>query len=391
MLGYRLSDGGLFMSVDTRVRRVTTPAGDPAWLISSYDDVKQLLNDPRLGRSHPDPDRAPRYTDAAIFGQPVGSPETEQAEHARMRAMLTRSFSARRMEMLRPRIQELADQLLDTMLHQPSPADFHAAVSFPLPVLVICQLLGVPPEDRDRFREWSDDAADMTDARRSQAGWGQLFGYMLALTGRKRAQLAEDVIADLLAFQAQERSVTDHAIAQLAAGLLFAGHETTVAAIDRGVVLLLTNRAEWDALRRDQSLIPAAVEEILRHPDPVQPAADAPAGGLPRYAHAEIELDNVTIAAGDLVLLALHQANVDPTVFSQPDAFDVTRSTNPHMTFGHGAHYCIGAPLARIELQVVLETLVSRVSGLRLATPVEELRPKSHLLTGGLVELPVTW
>jgi cytochrome P450 len=391
MIGYQLSDGGPFMTVDTRVRRVTTPAGDPAWLVSSHDDVKQLLDDPRLGRSHPDPDHAPRYTDAAIFGRPVGSPETEQAEHARMRAMLTRSFSARRMEMLRPRIQELADQLLDTMLHEPPPADFHAALSFPLPVLVICQLLGVPPEDRDSFREWSDDAADMTDARRSQAGWGQLFGYMLALTGRKRAQLAEDVIADLLAFQAQERSVTDHAIAQLAAGLLFAGHETTVAAIDRGVVLLLTNRAEWDALRRDQSLIPAAVEEILRHPDPVQPAADAPAGGLPRYAHAEIELDNVTIAAGDLVLLALHQANVDPTVFSQPDAFDVTRSTNPHMTFGHGAHYCIGAPLARIELQVVLETLVSRVPGLRLATPVVELRPKSHLLTGGLVELPVTW
>jgi cytochrome P450 len=227
--------------------------------------------------------------------------------------------------------------------------------------------------------------------RSFSAGWGQLFGYMLALTARTRAHPAEDVIADLLAFRAKEPRVTDHAIAQLAAGLLFAGHETTVAAIDRGVVLLLSNSAQWEALQRNRSLVQSAVEEILRYPDPVQPAADAPGGGLPRYAHAEIELDDVTIAAGDLVLLALHQANVDPNVFSQPDAFDVTRSSNPHVTFGHGAHYCIGAPLARIELQVVLETLVSRVPGLRLATPVEELRPKSHLLTGGLVELPVTW
>jgi len=373
------------------LRQVTTPAGDPAWLVTSYRAVKQLLSDPRLGRSHPHPERAPRYTDAVIFGQPVGSPETEQAEHAQMRALLTRSFSARRMEMLRPRVQELADGLIDDLLRATPPVDFHAAVSFPLPVLVICQLLGVPFEDRENFRRWSDDAADMTDAHRSRAGWGQLFAYMLQLLGRKREQPAEDVISDLLATQAYSAALTDHGIAQLAAGLLFAGHETTVSAIDRGVVLLATNPAQLRALRADPTLISSMVEEVLRHPDPVQPADVSRPGGLPRYAHADIDVDGVTIAAGDLVLLALHEANVDTSVFPRPHAFDVSRADNPHMTFGHGSHYCIGAPLARIELQVVLGTLVNRVPGLRLAAPVEQLRPKSHLLTGGVAELPVAW
>ncbi len=379
------------MTLSTRVRRVTTPAGDPAWLVTSYHDVKQLLNDPRLGRSHPDPARAPRYTDAVIFGQPQGSPETEQAEHAQMRALLTRSFSARRMEMLRSRVQELVDGLIDDLLRELPPVDFHAAVSFPLPVLVICQLLGVPFEDRDNFRRWSDDAADMTDAHRSRAGWGQLFGYMLQLLARKREQPAEDVISDLLAAQAQNPELSDPGIAQLTAGLLFAGHETTVAAIDRGVVLLATNPAQLHNLQADPRLISSAVEEVLRSPDPVQPAEVPHAGGLPRYAHADIEVDGVTIAAGDLVLLALHEANVDTSVFTRPQDFDVSRADNPHMTFGHGSHYCIGAPLARIELQVVLGTLVDRVPSLRLAVPVDQLRPKSHLLTGGLAELPVTW
>ena len=379
------------MTLSTRVRRVTTPAGDPAWLVTTYHDVKQLLNDPRLGRSHPDPERAPRYADAAIFGGPIGSPETEQAEHAQMRALLTRSFSARRMDLLRPRIQDLVDGLIDDLLQRVPPADFHAAVSFPLPVLVICQLLGVPFEDHQRFRQWSDDAADMTDANRSRAGLAQLFGYMLELLSRKRQQPAEDVISDLLAAQAINPALTDQGIAQLSAGLLFAGHETTVAAIDKGVVLLTANAMRREALRADPGLIASTVEEILRYPDPVRPVDIEEPGGLPRYAHADIELDGVTIKAGDLVLLALREANVDADIFPRPDEFDIRRADNPHLAFGHGSRYCIGAPLARIELQTVLATLMRRVPTLHLAVPIDQLRPKRHLLTGGLVELPVTW
>jgi cytochrome P450 len=379
------------MTVASRVRRITTPAGDPAWLVTSYQDVKQLLNDPRLGRSHADPGRAPRFVNSAIFGGPMGSPETEHAEHAQMRALLTRSFSAKRMDLLRPRVQQLVDELIYDLLRQTPPLDFHGAVSFPLPVLVICQLLGVPFEDRELFRRWSDDAADTTDPARSRVGLAHLFDYMLDLLGRKRQQSAEDVISDLLAVQAANPALNDQAIARLSAGLLFAGHETTVAAIDKGVVLLATNAPQRALLQSDASLIASTVEEILRYPDPVQPMDAAASGGLPRYAHADIELDGVTIKVGDLVLLALHRANVDHAIFPNADEFDVRRVDNPHLTFGHGSRYCIGAPLARIELQSVLATLVRRVPSLRLAVAVDDLRPKTHLLTGGLAELPVAW
>ena len=378
---------------DTAVRRVTTPAGDPAWLITGYQNVKALLSDPRLGRSHPQPERAARYSEAAIFGQAMGSPETERSDHAAMRALLTPSFSARRMANLRPRVQELVDGLLDDMSRMTPPLDVHAMLSLPLPVLVICELLGVPYVDREDFRCWSDDAADMRGGARSRAGLAQLQAYMAKLLERKRSSPAEDVLSDLVAAQAYASAAfTDEGVAQLAAGLLFAGHETTVTAIDKGVILLLTNTDERDALQRDPSLLPRVVEEILRMPMPLS-VSEHPTGpgGLPRYANADIELGGATIAAGELVLLDLQDANLDSATFPSPEVFDVERVDNPHLTFGYGAHYCIGAPLARVELQAVLGTLFRRFPTLRLAVSVEELRPRSQLLTGGVSSLPVTW
>jgi cytochrome P450 len=375
------------------VRPVTTPAGDPAWRVTGYDLVKGLLVDPRLGRSHAEPERAARYADSAIFGGPLGgSPETERREHAQLRALLTPAFSARRMALLRPRVQELVDGLLDALGQRIPPVDFHEAISFPLPALVICELLGVPYEDREEFRRWSDEAADMTDAARSRAGLARLHEYMRELVQRKRQRPAEDVITDLITAQryAPDR-FTDNHVVELAAGLLFAGHETTVAAIDKGVLLLLTNPTARKALQRDPTLIPKAVEEILRLPTPIAADPAAPVGGLPRYANAEIELDGVRIQAGDLVLLDLQSANLDERIFPASEAFEVTRAQNPHLTFGHGPHYCIGAPLARIELQTLVGTLTSRFPRLRLAVPATELRQRSHLLTGGLADLPVTW
>jgi pentalenolactone synthase len=295
------------------------------------------------------------------------------------------------MAQLRPHVQELVDTLIAAMGRQPRPVDFHEAISFPLPALVICELLGVPYEDREDFRRWSDDAGDMTNGAQSRAGWGRLQEYMRELIERKRRQPSEDVISDLIAAQQQAPDFADDQVVRLAAGLLFAGHETTVAAIDRGVLLLLTNPDEREALQRDPSLIPRAVEEILRLPRPQSAAQNDGLGGLPRYATAELEIDGVTIQAGDLVLFALRKANLDDRVFPAPETFDVTREENPHLTFGHGPHYCIGAPLARIELQTVFGTLFQRFPTLRLAVPVEDLRPRSHLLTGGLTELPVTW
>src|SRR5262249_52818201 len=178
-------------------------------------------------------------------------------------------------------------------------------------------------------------------------------------------------------------------IAPLAAGLLFAGHETTVAAIDKGILLLLTNPTQREALQRDASLVSPFVEEILRHPLPAPAPETSRADGLPRYANGDIEIEGATIRAGELVLLDLQGANLDPQRFPAPFAFDPARSDNSHLTFGYGPHYCIGAPLARVELQVLFGTLFQRFPTLRLAEPVEQLRLRSHLLTGGLTALPV--
>ncbi len=272
------------------------------------------------------------------------------------------------------------------------PLDFHALVSLPLPVLVICELLGVPYTDREDFRRWSDDAADMLDGPRSRAGLMQLQAYMSELLERKRRTPAEDVLCDLVAAQAYAPAAfTDEGVAQLAAGLLFAGHETTVTAIDKGVILLLTNPAARDVLQRDPTAVSRVVEEILRMPTPLPAEHGASPGGLPRYANADIELGGATIAAGDLVLLDLQDANLDPSMFATPEQFQVERADNAHLTFGHGGHYCIGAPLARIELQAIFSTLFRRFPTLQLAVPIEELRPRSQLLTGGVNELPVTW
>jgi pentalenolactone synthase len=358
-------------------------AGDPAWLVTRYADVKQLLGDPRLGRSHPDPEHAPRISNSILFGGPMEPFETEHQEHAQMRALLTPFFSARRMESLRPRVEALADQLIRTMAALSPPVDLHANLSFPLPVLVICELLGVPGQDRDQFHAWSTDLADLYDRATAHAAMGKLVGYMHELVRRKRsaAEPTDDVLSGLCA--AYGGQLANEHVAFMGAMLLFAGHETTVVRIDMGTLLFLTHPSAQRALVDDPDLVVAAVEEILR-------ASDRGSGGLPRYARNDIALDGVTIKAGEAVLLSTAAANHDGRAFGNPDGFDVTRWPNPHLTFGHGPRYCIGAPLARIELQAVFARLLRRLPTMRLVNPVEELRARD-LLTGGLAELWVTW
>ncbi|HEX2046341.1 MAG TPA: cytochrome P450 [Acidimicrobiales bacterium] len=370
---------------------MSTYAGDPAWHVTGYEAVSRLLADARLGRTHPHPDRAPRYSNSVMFGRPQPATPTEAADHARMRRLLTPWFSPARMAGMRRRVQELVDLVLDDLASQTAPADFHEAVSFPLPALVICELLGVPYEDRERFRRWSDDAADMGDEARSRSGLGALWHYMVELVDTKRRRPGEDVLSYLIAAQQGEgtASATDD-VAMVGAALLFAGHETTVAAIDKGVVLLATRPGLGDALRGDPALVEPAVEEILRLPLPV-PTGDGGRAGLPRWAKADVEIDGAVIRAGELVLLDIQAANLDPRIYGSAEALDVRRSDKPHLAFGRGPHFCLGAPLARMELHVLVTALVRRWPTLEPAVPVEELRPRNHLLTGGLHALPVRW
>jgi cytochrome P450 len=366
------------------VTPVRTPVGDVAWLVTGYAEVKALFADSRLGRSHPNPESAARISDAALLGGPMGDAETELENHARMRKLLVPAFSARRMRALQAHVDELVEDLLARLAEQERPADLHEALSFPLPVLVICELLGVPYADRDRFRKLSQQVALLHDREAATAGLHGLGAYMMELIARKRREPSQDVISDLLAAQ-EEWGYADDYIAGLGAVLLFAGHETTVARIDFGTLLLLTHPGQRDALRADPSLVGKAVEEILRMSVPGN------SSGLPRYANADIDIAGVHIHRGDAVLLVSAAANRDPDMFEQPDTFDVRRSANAHLSFGHGARYCIGASLARVELQAVFSALPRRFPTLELAVPADQLQLRSDLLTGGLTALPVTW
>lgn len=362
------------------VHRVRTAVGDAAWLVTGHAQVRRLLDDDRLGRGHPSPETAARTGKSALFGGPLGNFTTEQVDHARMRSLLQPHFSPKHLRALRSRVDALTAGLLDELAEQGQPADLHAALAVPLPVLVICELLGVPYEDRGQFRVWTADAANTRDRARSERGLGELFGYGQRLVARKRAEPGDDVISRLCATE----GVSDVEAAGMSMALLFAGHETTVVQIGMGALLLLTNLEQWQAVVADPGLVSKAVEEMLRAPG-------MGGGGIPRYARTDLDIDGVLIRAGDLVLLDNGAANHDPTVFPDPDRVDITRSAAAHLTFGHGARYCIGAPLARIELQVVFGQLAARFPTLRLAVGVEELTMRRDVLTGGLVALPVRW
>ncbi|NED92838.1 cytochrome P450 [Streptomyces sp. SID11233] len=367
------------------VARVGTPAGDEGWLITRYKEIKQLFNDPRLGRSHPDPDSAARIANAAVISGPLGKPEDEVANRSRMRRLFAPSFSARRVEQLRLDVEQIVNDLFNKMEAGSNPADFHEALSFPLPVLVICQLLGVPGADREEFRLYSNGATNLYDRAGSQAAWDRLTSYMHKLIKVKRKNPGQDVFSDLI--EAEEReNLSEDEIAGLGAALLFAGHETTVTRLDIGTLLLLTNPDQRAMLQKDpQGLIKNTVEEILRA------AAPSTQDVLPRYAHQDIEVGGVTIPSGDLILLPFTAANRDPQMFDDPDVFDINRDISQHLAFGHGPRFCIGASLARVELQIVFSTLFQRFPNLQLAGDPNDLEFRDDTLTGGLAHLPVKW
>ncbi|HXA11578.1 MAG TPA: cytochrome P450 [Mycobacterium sp.] len=364
------------------IQRIRTSVGDEAWLVTDYTHVRRLLDDDRLGRSHPHPEIAARTGQSALFGGPLGNFDTEAEDHTRFRGLLQPHFSPRHMRPLAPRVEALTAGLLDDLEDHGPPADLHAKLALPLPILVICELLGVPYGDRDQFRTWTQDAANMVDSARSEHGLTQLYEYGMTLVDHKRAHPADDVISRLCAID----DVADDEAATAAMGLLFAGHETTVVAIGLGTLLLLTTPGQWRALLENPALIPDAAEELLR-----AAAFGGDVGGIPRYARTDLKIDGVAIQAGDLVLLDIEGANHDPAVFSDPDRADITRKHAGHLTFGHGAHYCIGAPLARIELNTVFAQMIPRFPSMHLAVDATTLTTRRDLLAGGLTELPVSW
>ena len=373
----------LELQAERPIARVRTLAGDPAWLVTRHQDVRALFAHPALGRSHPDPDGAARFMEGPMLGGPIGDHETEKADHLRMRVALSKSFTPKRVEALRPRVQSVVDELLTRLGAQAPPADLHEALCFPLPVQVICELLGVPYDDREEFRRWSDGAIAIDNPLHAMESIGHLAAYMQQLVERKRREPGEDAITDMIESD-KDGGLSEGEIVQLSVALLMAGHETTVARLDFGFLMLLTHREQRDLMQRDPPLVASAVEEILRMTVPGL-------GLIPRYASADIEIGDVTIPAGDLVLLCHSAANRDPRAFADADRFDITRKVNPHVAFGHGPRICVGAGLARVELQCAIGSLFQRFPSVELDVDPGELRLRSHVFTGGLVSLPVRW
>ncbi|MFD7103469.1 cytochrome P450 [Streptomyces celluloflavus] len=365
----------------TPLCKVRTPAGDEAWLVTRHAELKELLLDERLGRSHPDPASAPRYVKNPFFDLLItdDDPDTARKVHAETRTVLTPHFSARRVRDLKPRVAALAEAVLESFTAQGPPADLHAHFSVPFSLRVLCELIGVPATEQQRLTALLHRMGGLDDRQSVTEGQQDLFGYLGELADRKRADPGDDVISRLCASE-----VDPERIGPLSAGLLFAGLDSVASHIDLGVILLATDAERRAAVLRDAELMSQAVEEVLR---------SAKAGGsvLPRYAAADVELAGVTIRAGDLVLLDFTLANFDRQVFDRPEEFDPTRSPNPHLTFGYGMWHCVGAPLARLELKTAYNLLLSRLPGLRLETRVDELRLLGGQLSGGLTELPVTW
>lgn len=366
---------------------VTTPAGDPAWLVTRYEEVRLLLGDKRFGRSHPEPDKAARISTSAVQDGPTGEYATEEADHTRMRRLLTPAFSAKRMRMLGENMERLVDACLDQLIvehEETGVVDLHRGLAFPLPVAMICGLLGVPEEDNELFASLSERMASTEIGEEAHAAREEFFRYMVGLVEGKRGQLGEDVISDLVRAQAEDPSFDYVQMVRLCVGLLFAGHETTVNRIGLGVLFLLTERSRWDALVADpDGRVDAVVEEVMR--------LGAPGDlGLLRYAKEDVDLAGVTIHAGDALVLSINAANRDVTVYSDAEEFNPDRPERTHLGFGHGAHFCIGASLARTELRVVFAALAKRLPQMRLAKELDQLQVRATL-TGGVAELPVTW
>ncbi|MEW2400814.1 cytochrome P450 [Streptomyces sp. NPDC046862] len=368
------------------------PSGDTGALLTRYGHIKALLSDTRFSRPTAEDSGAriaPEGGGGASTNSDMSLSVPQKGEgHLRWRRLLGKYFTAKRMTALRPGMTAMAEGLVDDMAKSGTPADLKAAVGFPLPVYVICDLLGAPAEDRDRFSYWSDAFlnVDRYTGDETKGAHSAFLTYMTDLVAAKRARPGEDVISMLIdESRAEGEGLSDSELVATGMGLLVAGHETTANMIGKMVAMLLADRTRWEQLLADPSLVRTAVEEVLR--------SDANLGGFGtrRYLTEDFDLDGTVLPSGTTVFCLLSAANRDERAFPDPNALDLTRSPNPHLTFGGGIHSCLGQSLARTELQVVLEVLLRRLPNLELAVPVPELQRVEGLTVGGLREVPVRW
>ncbi|MEU3921516.1 cytochrome P450 [Streptomyces sp. NPDC029004] len=367
------------------VHRIAGTDGLPAWLITRYDDVRQALADPRLSldkrNAAPGGYRGlalPPALDANLLNM-------DPPDHTRIRRMVSRAFTPRRVAQLREPIRKTADQLLDAIAPH-GRADLIASYAAPLPITVICDLLGVAPQDRRDFRVWTDVlvAPDPAEPTRAKEAIGTLLAFFTQLIARKRTSPADDLLSALIAVRDEEDRLSEDELMSLAFLILFAGYENTVHLIGNATLALLSHPDQLDALRCDPARLGGAVEEFARYDGPVPLA-------IRRFPTEDITIGGVVIPAGETVLLSLAAAHRDPHRFTEPDRLDIGRDATGHLALGHGIHYCLGAPLARLETEIALSALLERFPRLELDVPYGELRWRPSMRARGLLALPVRY
>jgi len=372
----------------------------PVWIVSGYEQVQTVLRDPRFRR---DPFSSDSLPDAVRHDLGIESARIDSASaaelfgmqllfldpprHTRLRSLFAKAFTPRVVQELRPRILQITNSLLDRVMTKGT-MDLISDLAYPLPTMVIAELLGFPPEDYEKLKRWSDDFAgllglDPSEKQRNDAAasLAEMHEYFRHVVARLRFAPQQNLLSDLLSLEDQGDHLGDDELFANCVLLLAAGHETTTNLIGNGTLALLQNRSQWAALRNDPSLIGSAIEELLRYDSPVQWTS--------RIASEELELGGKQIAAGDFVLASLGAANRDPSQFDGPESLDITRKENKHIAFGSGIHFCLGAALARLEGQIAIATLVTRFPKLRLAS--RKLRWHGGVIFRGLQALPVVW
>lgn len=364
------------------VVRVRLPYGEPAWLVTRYADARVVLSDPRFSRAASRDRDEPRLQAQSFAAGILG---TDPPQHTHLRAAIASAFTRRRVQQLRARTHEIVTELLDRVVQQAEPFDLVSTVAVPLPVTVICELLGVPVADRQQVQRWSDAALSTSGLSHEQVreNLGQLYRYLARQLAQRRRSPADDLLSALV--QVRGEMSGGPQMLHLAVALLIAGHETTVRQIPNMVFALLTHPDQLAALRADASRIPAAVEELMRW-IPLSTSAC-----FARYPVVDLELGGVLIRAGEPVLVAMASANRDERAFEEGDRLRLDRIGAPHLGFGHGPHYCPGAALARMELQILLAELLRRFPGLRLARPAAEIDWTTDSLARTPRSLALTW
>ncbi|WP_310715743.1 cytochrome P450 [Streptomyces lydicus] len=361
--------------------KVRMAYGEPAWLVTRYAEARFVLGDQRFSRAasalHDEPRQSEGRRTSGILGM-------DPPDHTRLRTLVAKAFTVRQVEKLRPQVVALTHELLDELEAAGPPADLVDRFALPIPVAVICRLLGVPPEDRPRFRVWSDAALSTSSLTSEEfdANQEELRAYMRQLIQEHRHAPRDDLMTALIDARDVGDRLSELELVDLCVGILVAGHETTATQIPNFVLALLDHPEQLALLRERPDLIGNAVEELLRFV-PLGSGASQP-----RYATEDIDVGGTLVRAGTPVLVAVGAANRDALRFDAPGTLDIARTGNQHLGFGHGVHHCLGAPLARLELQEALGALLTRFPKLHVAGDVEW---KSQMLVRGPRVLPVGW